>query len=147
TNIHLLKGVDPYSRRQMRRIFEYALNNNLTMILTSHSMEECELLCSRIGIMSNGQFQCFGYIQDLKNKFGNTYTINIKINQDDYHDYLSDLCNYFKKKFIIKIYHKTESTIILQINYSSAAKLFDFIKKIKHIYHIDTFIIQQTTLE
>ncbi|CAF1266993.1 unnamed protein product [Rotaria sp. Silwood1] len=141
-------GVDPYSRRQMRRIFEYGINNNITMILTSHSMEECELLCSRIGIMSNGKFKCFGYIQDLKNKFGNGYTINIKINQNqNNNNYLYYLYLYFKKKFPTKIYHKTESTIILQVNYSSPAILFDLIEKIKHIYHIDTFIIQQTTLE
>lgn len=39
------------------------------VVLTSHSMEECEALCSRLTIMVNGRFQCMGTPQHLKNKF------------------------------------------------------------------------------
>ena len=39
-------------------------------MLTSHSMEECEALCSRLGIMVNGGFKCIGSIQHLKNRSG-----------------------------------------------------------------------------
>ena len=38
-------------------------------------MEECEALCDRLAIMVNGQFQCFGGPQHLKNKFGQGFTI------------------------------------------------------------------------
>ena len=41
-----------------------------TVILTSHSMEECEALCSRIGIMTAGRLRCLGTVQHLKNRFG-----------------------------------------------------------------------------
>ena len=64
------------------------------MVLTSHSMEECEALCDRLAIMVNGQFQvvmvimmlmlivhfqCFGSSSHLKNKFGKGFTILTKI--------------------------------------------------------------------
>ena len=74
------------------------------MVLTSHSMEECEALCDRLAIMVNGQFQvvvmviimvvilmqvtmcnleiklqCFGSSSHLKNKFGQGFTILTKI--------------------------------------------------------------------
>ncbi|CAF1538434.1 unnamed protein product, partial [Rotaria sordida] len=88
-----------------------------------------------------------GYIQDLKNKFGNGYTINIKINSNENPENLSNLYNYLKNKIDIKIHHKTESTIILQVDYSSPPKLFDLIQQIKDKYHIETYIIEQTTLE
>lgn len=39
------------------------------VVLTSHSMEECEALCSRLTIMVNGRFQCLGTPQHLKIKF------------------------------------------------------------------------------
>jgi len=143
-NKKILKGVDPYSRRQMRQIFEYALNNDITILLTSHSMDECEMLCSRLGIMSKGQFQCLGYIQDLKQKFGNGYSIYIKTNSNEN---FSNLYNYLKTKIKIKIHHQTESTIIFQTNYSSPAKLFYLIEQIKDQFHIETYQIQQTTLE
>lgn len=39
-------------------------------MMTTHSMEEAQALCTRIGIMVNGQLQCLGSSQHLKNKFG-----------------------------------------------------------------------------
>lgn len=38
-------------------------------------MEECEALCSRLAIMVNGKFRCLGSPQQLKNKFGEGYTL------------------------------------------------------------------------
>lgn len=50
----------------------------MTIVLTSHSMEECEALCTRLGIMVNGQFKCLGNIQHLKNKYGKGYSLIVK---------------------------------------------------------------------
>jgi ABC-type multidrug transport system ATPase subunit len=44
-------------------------------------MEECEALCTRIAIMVNGRFQCIGSTQHLKAKFGEGYSLIIKIRQ------------------------------------------------------------------
>eukprot|EP00483_Globobulimina_turgida_P003838 UN03846 len=43
------------------------------VLLTSHSMEEAENLCDRIGIMDKGNLQCLGSAQHLKTKYGNGY--------------------------------------------------------------------------
>jgi hypothetical protein len=40
------------------------------VILTTHSMEECEALCSRIGILVQGALTCLGTSQHLKHRFG-----------------------------------------------------------------------------
>ena len=40
------------------------------MVLTSHSMEECEALCTRLGILAAGRLRCLGSVQHLKNRFG-----------------------------------------------------------------------------
>jgi len=42
-------------------------------------MEEAESLCRRIGIMVNGQFQCLGTSQQIKEKYGTGYEIPIRI--------------------------------------------------------------------
>lgn len=49
-----------------------------TVVLTTHSMEEAEALCPKIGIMVNGKFRCFGSAQHLKNKYGVGYELEIK---------------------------------------------------------------------
>ncbi len=48
--------------------------------LSKSSMEECQALCDRLCIMVNGQFQCLGGSQHLKNKFGQGFTILLKLN-------------------------------------------------------------------
>jgi ABC-type multidrug transport system ATPase subunit len=35
----------------------------ISVILTTHSMEECEALCPRIGIMAGGKLRCLGSAQ------------------------------------------------------------------------------------
>jgi len=42
-------------------------------------MEECEALCDKLGIMVNGQFKCFGTTRHLKSKFGQGFTILVKL--------------------------------------------------------------------
>lgn len=42
-------------------------------------MEEITACCSRLGIMVNGEFQCIGSVQHLKNKFAQGYTLSIKL--------------------------------------------------------------------
>ncbi len=39
-----------------------------TVILTTHSMEECEALCSQVAIMVGGRFRCLGNVQHLKSR-------------------------------------------------------------------------------
>ena len=45
------------------------------IVLTSHSMEECEALCSRVGIMAAGALRCLGGVQHLKNLYGQGYLL------------------------------------------------------------------------
>ena len=45
-------------------------------------MEEAEALASKVGIMVEGSFKCFGSVQHLKNKFGKGYEIEFKIDVD-----------------------------------------------------------------
>lgn len=50
------------------------------IVITSHSMEECDALCSRVGIMTMGNMVCLGTPQHLKSKFGTGYRVEIKLN-------------------------------------------------------------------
>ena len=58
------------------------LSKKSAMIVTTHSMEEAEALASKVGIMVEGSFKCFGTVQHLKNKFGKGFEIEFKIDLD-----------------------------------------------------------------
>ena len=55
------------------------LRKKSAVIITTHSMEEAEALCSKMGIMVGGEFKCFGSSQYIKDKYGTGYEIEIKI--------------------------------------------------------------------
>jgi len=69
-------GMDPVSRRFMWGVIA-ELSQRMSVVLTTHSMEECEALCSRVGIMVNGQLACLGSLEHLKHKFGRGYFVEI----------------------------------------------------------------------
>lgn len=71
-------GVDPYSRRKLwKTIREQSAKSAL--IVTTHSMEEAEALGTKLAIMVDGQFKCFGRAQHIKNKFGSGFTVTMKL--------------------------------------------------------------------
>jgi energy-coupling factor transporter ATP-binding protein EcfA2 len=56
-----------------------------SVVLTSHSMEECEALCTRLAIMVDGRFRCLGSPQHLKDVYGSGYTLIVKVGVDSMH--------------------------------------------------------------
>ncbi|CAI5443151.1 unnamed protein product [Caenorhabditis angaria] len=66
-----------------------------SFLLTSHSMEECEALCTRIGILRKGDMIALGSCQELKSTYGNTFTLTICLK-------LSEVSQNEKKKEIVR---------------------------------------------
>jgi ABC-type multidrug transport system ATPase subunit len=71
-------GLDPVSRRNLWSVILRTMRHR-TVILTTHSMEEAEVLTTRIGIMVKGQLHALGTKQHLKNKFGTGFELVIKL--------------------------------------------------------------------
>lgn len=71
-------GLDPAARREIWKILE-KLRSDLgtTMILTTHYMEEAEVLCERILIMDKGQFIAQGTLSELNARHGEGDLIEI----------------------------------------------------------------------
>ncbi|GLD95409.1 hypothetical protein PINS_up004053 [Pythium insidiosum] len=73
-------GMDPVSRRFMWNVLaRRQRDDGTTIVLTTHSMEECEALCSRVGIMVGGRLRCLGSIQHLKSRFGRGLMLELKL--------------------------------------------------------------------
>lgn len=71
-------GVDPKSRRFVWKCIKSLQLKKKTIVLSSHSMDECEMLCNRLAIMRYGEIKCIGYIQRLKEKYGKGFSLMIK---------------------------------------------------------------------
>ena len=62
-------GLDVLARRQLWREIE-ALKKNMTIVLTTHYMEEAQELADRIVIMSEGKVKAIGTLEELEEQTG-----------------------------------------------------------------------------
>ena len=76
-------GMDAAARRFLWNCITEVVRLGRSVILTSHSMEECEALCTRLVIMVNGKFVCHGSTQHLKNRFGSGYSLTVRAKDID----------------------------------------------------------------
>ncbi|EPG64938.1 ABC transporter ATP-binding protein [Leptospira wolffii] len=63
-------GLDPGARRDIWKILQDLRKEGTTMILTTHYMEEAEVLCERIIVMDKGRILDQGTLSDLLGKLG-----------------------------------------------------------------------------
>ena len=66
-------------------------------------MEEAESLCTRMGIMVNGEFKCLGSVQHIKNIYGKGFEVEIKTRETSVTDlkFFEDL--YFPQSQLIDL--------------------------------------------
>jgi ABC-2 type transport system ATP-binding protein len=58
-------GVDPQSRNAIFEFLQARAREGLTVIYSTHYMEEAERLCSRIGIIDHGKIIAIGTLDEL----------------------------------------------------------------------------------
>jgi len=76
-------GIDPQSRKHiLDTVLHLNKDKGMTVIYTSHYMEEVEYLCNRICIMDQGDIIAQGTQEELINMINPTTDIHIKVNKD-----------------------------------------------------------------
>ena len=76
-------GLDPTARREVWEIlFRLKKEHNITMILTTHYMEEADYLCERIIIMDKGTVLADGTLDELVSKSNGAEIIEFSIEGD-----------------------------------------------------------------
>jgi ABC-type multidrug transport system ATPase subunit len=104
-------GLDPETRREVWNILT-ACKQRHSIVLTTHSMEEADVLCERIAIVNLGIMRCIGPQTRLKNLYGIGYHLFINAQKLKY---IQMLEKDKKLKLSIEEIHKN---------------IFNFIKKI-----------------
>ncbi|KAM9208962.1 phospholipid-transporting ATPase ABCA3-like [Dugong dugon] len=143
-------GMDPVVRRQLWNLITQMRETGNAIVITSHSMEECEVLCTRLAIMVMGKLMCLGSPQHLKNKFGHLYILKVKVKPDTHKDKLDDLKNFISTTFPGSVIKQESQRIV---NYyipskdNSWAKVFGILEEAKEQFDLEDYSISQVTLE
>ncbi|XP_007951393.1 phospholipid-transporting ATPase ABCA3-like, partial [Orycteropus afer afer] len=143
-------GMDPTAKHLVRDTITRICKTGKSIIITSHSMEECEALCTRLAIMVKGRFTCLGSPQYLKNKFGNVYTLKAKVNMDKDGNKLKEFKEFIATTFPGNIINQEHQGII---DYSipseeiSLGKVFSILEDAKLLFNLEDYSVSQITLE
>ncbi len=76
-------GIDPQSRNHILETVLKLNKENMTVIYTSHYMEEVEFLCTRIAIMDHGRIIAAGTKDELRKLIGDKDVINMEVSNTD----------------------------------------------------------------
>ncbi|EEC84433.1 hypothetical protein OsI_31047 [Oryza sativa Indica Group] len=138
-------GLDPASRNNLWNVVKEAKRNR-AIVLTTHSMEEAEVLCDRLGIFVDGDFQCLGNPKELKARYGGAYIFTMTTSPEQeqeveqlVHD-LSPSAN--------KIYHLSGTQKFeLPKQEVKIAKVFRAVEDAKKRFTVHAWGLVDTTLE
>jgi ABC-2 type transport system ATP-binding protein len=72
-------GLDPSARRTLLDYIKKQVKAGLTVFFTTHIMEEAEYLCDEIAIIDKGKILAFDTPAGLKQKYGGSKAIEIKL--------------------------------------------------------------------
>ncbi|XP_027871976.1 ATP-binding cassette sub-family A member 1-like isoform X2 [Xiphophorus couchianus] len=141
-------GMDPKARRALWNAILSIIKEGRSVVLTSHSMEECEALCTRMAIMVNGRFRCLGSVQHLKNRFGDGYTIILRVAGPD--PDLRLVMEFIERELpgsTLKEKHRNMLQYQLPSSLTSLARIFSLLSKNKEALSIEDYSVSQTTLD
>ncbi|CAH2306169.1 ATP-binding cassette sub-family A member 12 [Pelobates cultripes] len=141
-------GMDPKTKRHLWKIISEEVRDRCAVVLTSHSMEECEALCTRLAIMVRGKFQCIGSLQHIKNRFGRGFTV--KMHLKDSSVSVETITEFMHSRFpntYLKDHHFTMVEYHVPVSAGGVASIFDLIETNKANLHIINFSVSQTTLD
>ena len=74
-------GLDPQARRNLWSLIKEVNQRGVTVVLTTHSMDEAELLCSRLAIMDHGKLLAVDTPRNLVNKLEASYAVKLTMDQ------------------------------------------------------------------
>lgn len=142
-------GLDPVSRRNLWSVILRTMSSR-AVILTTHSMDEAEALCKRIGIMVKGQLRALGTKQHLKTKFGSGFELTAKIHVEDWEAQFRDVDAFVKELFpSASLMAENGGLVTYQIpkEEMKMGLAFTQLEQNKNRLHIEDYTIAQPTLE
>jgi ABC-2 type transport system ATP-binding protein len=110
-------GLDPRSRESMwKYIQQLVKEEKITIILTTHYMEEADILCDRIGIIDKGKIIALDTPSKLKEMAGGDDIIKLRVKEKN----VQDINNILKDfSFVHKIENNVDGYIILSVDNAS----------------------------
>jgi ABC-type multidrug transport system ATPase subunit len=140
-------GLDVKSKRELWNVILKEKFQGKTIILTTHSLEEADVLSDKIAIISKGNIRCIGSSQRLKNKFGNGFRLNITFDSQNKTKAIEYINELFNGNAELQGDFYTSASFQIPNEFMVVSRVLKEMKKNKQEKGIKEFIISETTLE
>ena len=140
-------GLDPTSRRQIWDLLQERKKGRI-ILLTTHFMDEADVLGDRIAIMSGGKLECSGSSLFLKEQFGVGYHLEVVASPTFNESGFMDLVTSFSPEAVLARSSGAERSITLPSGGRARfADMFDGIESAVESLGVSAYGISLTTLE
>jgi len=145
-------GMDPLARRELWDLLA-SLRQGRTMLLTTHYMDEADVLGDRVGIMSLGQMQCMGSTQFLKTTYGAGYKLIFDKEDNMQVSELANLTSFVTKyipeaRYLEELGKENQAIYCLPFHTVSLfGKFFEVLEPNLTSFQVKNFNLTITTLE
>lgn len=123
--------MDPVTRRKVWDTIN-RVKRGRCVILTTHSMEEAEMLGDRVAVMSGGKLSCIGSSLHLKNKFGGGFRLSVVVSDpvkaEQTQEMICDEAHGVNASFI----SKTQGVLLFKLGTHNSSLLSPFFEKIEN---------------
>jgi len=120
-------GLDPQSRIAIRELTEHLNSEGMTIVYTTHDMEEADKICDRIVIMDQGKIIADGTSDQLKHLIMSGHLVEVRLALEEKKDIHHTLEELRKLPFIKSVVHsKDVINITVNTKFGTFYKISDF---------------------
>ena len=128
-------GMDPVTRRNVWNCISEAKKGRV-IVLTTHAMEEADILGDKIAVMSGGRIQAIGNSLHLKKKFGNGFRLSLFVDKEAGANGAFDKIKSFMENAVVENTYNSNVHGVMTYNFGSLdstnpAVLTDFFKALE----------------
>ena len=145
-------GIDPAARRQLFDAITFIATHS-AVVLTTHHLEEVDVLAHRVGIMDRGALKCLGSLESLKAKYGDGIEVTLQTSPEGkVEENVAKAKKFMEATFPDATISEERQQRLLYVLPFSSIKLSDLFEKImqavdRGAHGIQDYTVQQSSLE
>ncbi len=138
-----LGGLDPLGRKEIRDIITRLKDEGKTVFLSSHILQDIEMICNRVAIIVNGKIINQGALHDLiSEKILFTEVILSGVNEKELKE-LGECLSGHGDRTLLKVFKEENVEKVLQLAQSSKGKVHSLIPRTETLEDLFVGIVKQ----
>jgi len=138
-----LGGLDPLGRKEIRDIITRLKDEGKTVFLSSHILQDIEMICNRVAIIVNGEIINQGALHDLiSEKILFTEVILSGVNEKELKE-LGECLSGHGDRTLLKVFKEENVEKVLQLAQSSKGKVHSLIPRTETLEDLFVGIVKQ----